>query len=413
MSDERSALSVVLLSAVGTRVNPYLGLLRDGLAAAGAHVRLVDHLAHVEEAGLTPQNWGAGRPDVIHVHWLDRYDLPLPIVFPRLVPSGHSNLLRRGLRRGLETACNLRAVYQWRRWQRLRSLLAGLNAFRERGGGVVYTVHNLEPHEGPATADAWGMAALVRMADAVHVHDGATAGAVAARFGRREGVVVIPHGHYLNSYPNTIGRAEARARLALPADAFVYVSLGMLRPYKGLEELLPAFRALPAAPTQPDPGAVLVLAGQPIEPGYAEMLAALAAGDERIRLLPRFVPPEDVQLYLNAADICVLPYRQTTTSGAALLAFSFGLPVIAPAIGAFPDLVAEPARAGQSPAASSTIPQTRTWRCERPWPKPAAAIGAAGREALMQWMAQFDWGEIGRQFVEVYRLILSDKPARR
>ena len=30
---------VLLLSAVGTNTNPYLGLLRDGLVAAGADVR--------------------------------------------------------------------------------------------------------------------------------------------------------------------------------------------------------------------------------------------------------------------------------------------------------------------------------------------------------------------------------------
>ena len=53
----------------------------------------------------------------------------------------------------------------------------------------------------------------------------------------------------------------------------------------------------------------------------------------------KFIHGEDLQIYFGAADVCVLPYRQVTTSGAALLAFSFGKPIIAPALGPFPSLV--------------------------------------------------------------------------
>ena len=128
------------------------------------------------------------------------------------------------------------------------------------------------------------------------------------------------------------------APVSLPADAFVFACLGLLRPYKGLEELLPAFQSLP------ERDLFLLLAGKPGSKSYLSALQALAAGDDRIRLEPRFLQPEEVQLYLNAADACVLPYRQITTSGAAVLAFSFGLPVIAPALGVFPNLVTEGTR---------------------------------------------------------------------
>ncbi len=111
-----------------------------------------------------------------------------------------------------------------------------------------------------------------------------------------------------------------------------------MRPYKGLEELLPAFRALPEADVR------LLLAGQPGSHAYLAALTDLAGGDPRIHLVPQYVPAEEVQVYLNAADFCVLPYRQITTSGAALLMFSFGLPVIAPGIGAFPNLIVGPPR---------------------------------------------------------------------
>ncbi len=85
---------VLLLSAVGTRINPYIGLLREGLAAAGADVRLATQL---DPADLAPDR----RPDVIHLHWLERYDLPPMIVATGL--RGATDLPRRALRRAIET----------------------------------------------------------------------------------------------------------------------------------------------------------------------------------------------------------------------------------------------------------------------------------------------------------------------
>ena len=379
MSEFAQPLRVLLLSAVGTRINPYIGLLRDGLAAAGADVRLAPQL---DPADLAPDR----RPDVIHLHWLERYDLPQLIVAAGL--RGAADRPRRALRRALERAANLPAVYQARRRLRLRRLFAQLTAFQADGGRVAFTVHNLDPHEDPGAADRWAMTRMLRQADVLHVHDASTAEAIAARDGRRAGVAIVPHGHYLTSYPNTIGRAAARSRLGLPADAFVYVCLGLMRPYKGLEGLLPAFRALPAADVH------LLLAGQPGSPAYLAALTDLAGGDPRIHLVPQYVPAEEVQIYLNAADICVLPYRQITTSGAALLMFSFGLPVLAPALGAFPNLIAGRRGLLYDPAAPDGLARALAQ---------ARGLELQGvRDEILAWVAQFDWGEIGRELVAAY-----------
>ena len=203
------------------------------------------------------------------------------------------------------------------------------------------------------------------------------------------GSLAIPHGHYIDCYPNEIGREAARDRLGLPADAFVYLALGLMRPYKGLEELAPAFRSLP------DRDVVLLLAGKPSPASYAETLARLTVGDPRIRLIPQFVPPQDVQLYLNAADICVLPYRQITTSGAALLAFSFGAPVLAPRIGAFPHLLAEGRGILYDPADPAGLAHALTDAASTDW-QPI-------RPEILAWVRQFDWPGIGSRLVAAYR----------
>jgi glycosyltransferase involved in cell wall biosynthesis len=133
------------------------------------------------------------------------------------------------------------------------------------------------------------------------------------------------------------------------------------------------------------------VAGRPQDAVYVARLATLATGDERVTLEPRFVPSEEVQIYLNAADIAVLPYRQITTSGAALLAFSFGLPVIAPAIGAFPNLIT--AERGVLYRPGQLLEAMQAAR-EIDW--------SATRGPTMEWVRQFSWEDIGHQLVEAY-----------
>lgn len=384
MHAHRQAARVLVLSPIGTTINPYIGLFCQGLQAAGADVRLVSRL---EAADLT----GDARPDVIHLHWLERCDLPQAILARSL--HGARDLPRRGLRRLIEGTVNARWIFQLRRWWRLRRLFDLLGRFQRQGGRVAFTVHNLEPHEKAGWADRWGLARMVRQADIVHVHDASTADALEERFRRRQGVVTIPHGHYLTAYPNEIGRAAARDRLGLPQDAFVFATLGLLRAYKGLEELVPAFRALK------EERACLVLAGQPESPAYAEKLKTLIGGDPRIRLRPGLVPNEEVQVYLNAADAVVLPYRQITTSGAALLAFSFGRPIVAPAIGAFPNLIAGRRGILYDPHQPEGLIAALKQACQADW--------SAAREEIIAWVRQFDWPGIGSMLLEAYGLYTS------
>jgi beta-1,4-mannosyltransferase len=82
----------------------------------------------------------------------------------------------------------------------------------------------------------------------------------------------------------------------------------------------------------------LLIAGKPVPPEDAPHLEALAARDPRVQFELGFVRDDRLQLFFNAADLIVLPYRQILNSGSALLALSFNRPVLAPAIGSLPEL---------------------------------------------------------------------------
>lgn len=288
-------MNVRILLVSNVQLNPYVRLLADGLQAAGASVRLANGLSL--PGLLVNRRRGL---DVIHLHWLELlYASPRPL------------------------------VSAWR----LGMILLTVAAARLWGIRVIYTVHNLAQHEGrtPRLND-WGNRALFRLATALHAHDAVTARALAPWASK---VYIVPHGSYIGAYPNTTDRAAARARLWLSDASAVYLFLGGVRPYKGLELLLDAFRTLD------DSQARLLVVGHAHRPDYAAAIAALAERDVRVRLILRHAPDDELQLFFQASDVCLLPYRAVTTSGAALLALSFGCPIVAPRLGPFPELAAD------------------------------------------------------------------------
>lgn len=341
---------ILMLAPVATN-NPYLDCLIGGLRAAAPD------LACELRVGVPLRRWlpvwqGA---DVIHLHWPE-------YVYTR--PDGGVDL-RRGL-----------------------ALLLALAGARALGRRVVYTMHNLDPHDGGGSrAQHLLQRELLRLSSAVHAHDQLALQAIRDRYGRAERVYCIPHGSYHGCYPNTVSRAAARAWLGLDPGAFVYLHLGQIRRYKGTLELLAAFSEL--APSD----ATLLIAGQPVPPELGARELAQAAGQPGVRLTLGAVPDEQLQHYFNAADVAVLPYRRVTTSGAAVLALSFGLPVVAPARGGFVELV--PGRGLlYDPAGAGLLRALRDAR--------GLELDAA-RAAALAWSDANSWATLAAAHAAMYR----------
>ncbi|MDQ2965949.1 MAG: glycosyltransferase family 4 protein, partial [Chloroflexota bacterium] len=58
-----------------------------------------------------------------------------------------------------------------------------------------------------------------------------------------------------------------------------------------------------------------------------------------VSLHARKIPGDEMQVFLRAADIAVLPYLRSLNSGVLMLALSFGIPVVAPAVGGIAEVV--------------------------------------------------------------------------
>lgn len=378
-------MHIALLSANPLWANPYIRLLQDAVVSAGVRVTLFD------QAGEDGVPSGVLAADVVHLHWLELWGRPKHRSLANLTRWG---LAGRTVRRWMEPALNSPVLFARRRQRFLDRFLAGMAQYRAAGGSIVYTVHNLNQHEGEAgNVESAGLGRLLDLADAVHVHSRVMAEELRARFGGLKEPVIIPHGNYLGAYANDVGQSDARRHLEVPGDSFVLLFLGLIRPYKGLEELLPAFAALP------DPRARLLVAGRSRPRYYAKSLARIAAADPRVRWHSQFIPDDQIQLWMNAADVVVLPYRRVTTSGAALLAFSFGKPVIAPALPAFVELMGENSALGllYDPEKPGDLTQVVEQARSVDW--------QARQSQILDWVHQFDWAPIGRRFVTLYEAV--------
>lgn len=212
-----------------------------------------------------------------------------------------------------------------------------LALLRLRGVRLVWTAHNLAPHE--TYHPRWSelvYRTTVRWCAAVIAHSQAAKQALEQRYGPLPRCRVIPHGSYVGLYGPPRERAPSRAALGLPARGPLLLNFGTLRPYKGLEDLIDAFAQLP----ERERGCLLI-AGEAKHQAYAAAIERRAAGVAGARLDLRFVPDAELPTYLAAADLVVLPYHTLLTSGVLLWALSYARPAVAPAFGPAAELVRE------------------------------------------------------------------------
>lgn len=266
----------------------YLDDLADALPAD----RVTEtRLSWEELAGSGP------RPpvDVVHLHWVQM-----------LIEEQRLGFAPRG------------AAMYLRRLARLRS----------RGIRLVWTMHNLASHEGPARLDRLLRRATAAASSRVVLHCEAGLPALRRLWPPAQPVVVAFPAHRLEP----LDRGEARRLLGLEPDAERVVAIpGAIRAYKDVPGVL---RALVAAA---DPGLRVMVAGKPRDTALEAEVRQAAGGDRRVLLRLTHQSDDDLRAVIAAADVVLLPYRRVLTSGAVVTTLSEGTPVVAPSLGCLPE----------------------------------------------------------------------------
>ncbi len=147
----------------------------------------------------------------------------------------------------------------------------------------------------------------------------------------------VPHSTYSTfSSSDELTREEARKQLGLHQEKTV-LFFGYIRPYKGLSCLL---QSLSKVVFKLD--CILYVVGEFYEnkQKYIEEIKSLGL-ENRVRVIDRYVPNEEVPVYFQAADLVALPYRSATQSGVIQMAYGFNTPVITTNVGGLPEAVEE------------------------------------------------------------------------
>ncbi len=195
--------------------------------------------------------------------------------------------------------------------------------FRKQGIPRVFLIHNVLPHE-VRPWDRW----LARLA----LGTGTAFIAQSKRESGRlkellPGAPIVPTKLPLYTIfsQGQIPPAKARETLKIAGAGPVLLFFGIVRPYKGLRDLLKACALLK------DRGRAfqLVVAGEFWESkeAYKSEIDRLGLTD-RVHIHDRYIPNEEVPIFFSAADMFAAPYTAGTQSAAVTSALSYGLPVV-------------------------------------------------------------------------------------
>ena len=198
---------------------------------------------------------------------------------------------------------------------------AGLcSRLRTRGGVVAFLVHNVVPHE-PHPWDVALARQALRHAQVFIAHSPGVERRLKALFPGTP-AVTCPLPLFRLAGGALPAKEVARERLRVPAGAAVVLFFGLVRPYKGLNELLEAVALLrrEGAPI------FLLVAGEVWgnRAAYRQRIARLGLAD-CVRFDDRYIPDEEVPLYFAAADVVAAPYSGGTQSAVVSLALGMGM----------------------------------------------------------------------------------------
>ncbi len=258
---------------------------------------------------------------------------------------------------------------------------------------IVWTAHNLLPHEAVFDNDFAARKVLATRADAIIALSPHSAQEVIERFGNTKVTVIPLCPLYLPS--SSTGRDITRQWLGV-GQRTCFTFFGYLRSYKGLEALIAAAERL-------GPDFTVIITGQG-NSAYVEKLtelvnAANAAGAD-IKFFPRWRSDEELADVLVASDVCVFPFVHVDNSGSILLALLSGLPVIIPDLSSLRHIENAGVFRFDHSDPGSALEDAMMNFAKMDYSE-RAALGRAARE----WASDLSWTETAKATVAVYERV--------
>ncbi|RED54836.1 glycosyltransferase [Cohnella lupini] len=331
-----------------SELNFYNDLLTDSLSGAGLDIRDLKHGKLLLQVGQT-------RPgDIVHVHWMHHaYQNRNPLLF--IVKS---------------FLFVLTMVY-----------------LKLKNVQLVWTIHNLYPHQTKYPRMERFMRSLIcRFCSKLIVASESIKRKVVSEFGvPARKLFVVKHGHYLGVYKPS--GMNVRERHGIGEDADVFLFLGAIKAYKGVEDLIESFNEIKTKRSY------LIVAGK--ADGEMEAYLRKVEDTSNIVLDLRFVPNEEVADLIGAVDVMVMPYKEITTSGSAILGLSFKKLIVMPDNDFIDEYFAEDMVVGYDPSDSNGLTNAM---------KTALNVKREGKALRYEEvLKELEWSAIAQRIKKVYQ----------
>lgn len=287
---------------------------------------------------------------------------------------------------------------------RVRWELWGIKYLQRLDIPVIYTVHNYLPHDAqPGLRDVYQY--LYWSVDHLIVHTETDRQRLTNDFNVPDGkITVISHGP-LFFEQSGYNQEKAQANLGVDCDSFVFLMLGVIRPYKGVEETI---RAL-ARVIEEGYDCILIVAGNVLDDDYLQRLRLLAAElgvEPNIRWFLGYIPSDQIGIFHAAADVVLFPYKDISQSGAFLTAAGLGKCTLSASTGGLAEVVVDGENGVQISSATPDIIATGLRICLELSSDRREALGKSLQNYVFK---HYGWDLIAEETVKVYRKLCDGK----
>lgn len=266
-----------------------------------------------------------------------------------------------------------------------------------RGKKIMIQVHNVLPHEARPW-DRWLTSIIFGMADKLILHTRNMGEMLVETLPKlKNKIEIIPYGP-LSLYPDPkVSKEDAKRILEIDRDSKVALFFGNIRPYKGVETLLKAFRGV----IRSYPRATLIIAGRvwgKKEP-WDELIRSLKV-EKNVKFMAGYIPAEKVPILFKAADVVVLPYRKfDSLSGVVMVALGFKKALVLSNVGSLREIAPDP---------------KALFKADDPEDLKRALLLVLKDESFQRLLEQeaqeiasrFSWDTVSKRLVETYKKIL-------
>ncbi len=304
-----------------------------------------------------------------------------------------------------------------------------LLVLKKLGTPLVYTAHNVLPHEYEAfsnkTSDKISSKEIYdiykkiyEIADAIIVHSKNSEEEILEKMSvKKEKLYIIPHGNYIfiREISPPMNKEKARAMLGIGPDDHVLLFFGLIREYKGLDLLFQSLAQVlgyfsgnrkKTSQGETDPKAIKLLIAGKAPHGfgnYAAMIKQLGLSENVVEYI-KYIPLDEVGIFFSASDVVILPYRKIYQSGAIQMAYAYARPVIATATGGLSESVID-GRTGYlvKPGDSEDLARAIIKTLED---KEEGCLEKMGETAFNVAKKIYGWDSIARKTMGVYESVL-------